>query len=200
MTVAVLFARADSHYKALPDVEVYDMERDAKTTVVRGMAIPGFPGYYVTETGHVISSRTNAGKVGSAFRVRRTALDGKGYPSLTLIAERHRLKRRVHRLVAEGFVANPLGLPCVRHLDGDKENNAATNLAWGSYLENENDKHRHGTWALRVGGGKLNVDDRATILSLHAAGVGYREIAASLSVHRDTVYRVVRGKTWAWKS
>lgn len=31
MTVAVLFARADSHYKALADVEVYDMERDART-------------------------------------------------------------------------------------------------------------------------------------------------------------------------
>lgn len=31
MTVAVLFARADSHYKLLPDVEVYDMERDART-------------------------------------------------------------------------------------------------------------------------------------------------------------------------
>jgi hypothetical protein len=31
MTVAVLFARADSHYKTLPDVEVYDMERDART-------------------------------------------------------------------------------------------------------------------------------------------------------------------------
>ncbi len=29
--VAVLFARADSHYKALPGVEVYDMERDART-------------------------------------------------------------------------------------------------------------------------------------------------------------------------
>lgn len=31
MTVAVLFARADSVYKALPDVEVYDAERDART-------------------------------------------------------------------------------------------------------------------------------------------------------------------------
>jgi hypothetical protein len=30
-TVAVLFARADSHYKALAGVEVYDMERDART-------------------------------------------------------------------------------------------------------------------------------------------------------------------------
>lgn len=30
-TVAVLFARADSHYKTLCGVEVYDMERDART-------------------------------------------------------------------------------------------------------------------------------------------------------------------------
>lgn len=31
MTVAVLFARSDSCYKVLSDVEVYDMERDART-------------------------------------------------------------------------------------------------------------------------------------------------------------------------
>lgn len=30
-TVAVLFARSDSHYKTLPACEVYDMERDART-------------------------------------------------------------------------------------------------------------------------------------------------------------------------
>ena len=30
MTVAVLFARADSVYKSLPDCDVYDMERDAR--------------------------------------------------------------------------------------------------------------------------------------------------------------------------
>lgn len=29
--VAVLFARADSHYKGLPNVDVYDMARDART-------------------------------------------------------------------------------------------------------------------------------------------------------------------------
>lgn len=30
-SVAVLFARADSNYKALPECDVYDMERDART-------------------------------------------------------------------------------------------------------------------------------------------------------------------------
>jgi hypothetical protein len=31
MTVAILFARADSYYKTLPDTDVYDMARDART-------------------------------------------------------------------------------------------------------------------------------------------------------------------------
>lgn len=31
MTVAVLFARADSHYKTIPACDVYDMARDART-------------------------------------------------------------------------------------------------------------------------------------------------------------------------
>jgi hypothetical protein len=31
MSVAVLFARADSVYKTMPDVDVYDIERDART-------------------------------------------------------------------------------------------------------------------------------------------------------------------------
>ena len=31
MTVAVLFARADSFYKTLPDTDVYDIDRDART-------------------------------------------------------------------------------------------------------------------------------------------------------------------------
>ena len=30
MTVAVLFARKDSHYKGLPDCDVWDAERDAR--------------------------------------------------------------------------------------------------------------------------------------------------------------------------
>lgn len=31
MDVAILFARSDSHYKTLPDLDVYDIDRDART-------------------------------------------------------------------------------------------------------------------------------------------------------------------------
>jgi len=37
---------------------------------------------------------------------------------------------RVHRLVAEAFLPNLYGLPCVNHLDNNQLNNDAENLEW----------------------------------------------------------------------
>lgn len=37
-----------------------------------------------------------------------------------------------HRVVAEAFVDNPEGLPCVMHKDGNRGNNNASNLEWCS--------------------------------------------------------------------
>lgn len=42
----------------------------------------------------------------------------------------------IHRLVAEAFIPNPLGLRCVNHIDENKENNRADNLEWCSYQYN----------------------------------------------------------------
>jgi len=54
VTVAVLFAREDSHYKTLPQCDVYDMARDARTydgphpvaahLVDQGVGVVGAPG------------------------------------------------------------------------------------------------------------------------------------------------------------
>ena len=42
----------------------------------------------------------------------------------------------IHILVAKAFIPNPLNLPTVNHIDGNKHNNSVTNLEWATYSEN----------------------------------------------------------------
>ena len=44
----------------------------------------------------------------------------------------------IHRLVAEAFIPNPLGLRDVDHIDGNRTNNNPTNLRWVTHKENCN--------------------------------------------------------------
>ena len=52
----------------------------------------------------------------------------------------------IHRLVAEAFLPNPLGLRDVDHIDGNRTNNNLTNLRWVTHKENcnnPNTKYKH---------------------------------------------------------
>ena len=46
----------------------------------------------------------------------------------------------VHRLVAETFIPNPKGKPCINHKDGNRKNNHVTNLEWATHSENNKDR------------------------------------------------------------
>lgn len=44
--------------------------------------------------------------------------------------------KRVHRLVAETYIPNPLKKCCINHINGDKKDNRVENLEWVSSREN----------------------------------------------------------------
>lgn len=59
-----------------------------------------------------------------------------GYKQVTLYKDGFAKLFMVHRLVAKAFVLNPNRKPHVNHKDGNKGNNAASNLEWCTRQEN----------------------------------------------------------------
>lgn len=100
------------------------------------LPIPGWERMYsISNFGNVRNDRT--GYILATPPIRR------GYPTVTLAGEGRRVNQSVHRLVADAFVDGDGEV--IRHLDGNKMNARADNLAYGSQSENIKDAVRHGT-------------------------------------------------------
>ena len=83
--------------------------------------------YDVSETGLIRSN---------CQLILKTRLDRYGYEIVTLYAEGKAFTKKVHRLVAQAFIENPLELATVNHKDGIKTNNHVDNLEWLSVRDN----------------------------------------------------------------
>jgi hypothetical protein len=69
-------------------------------------------------------------------------------------------KYALHRLVASTYLENPENKPFVNHIDGNKTNNALSNLEWVTCKENNQHNHNVGLikcFTRKVG--KFNLDD-----------------------------------------
>lgn len=68
--------------------------------------------------------------IGGSKKILKDQSTPGGYRNITLSVARRPRVFMVHQLVADAFVPNPEGKKIVRHIDGNKQNNNASNLRW----------------------------------------------------------------------
>lgn len=137
------------------------------------------------------------GKIYSNKRKQRHELVGKvcnaGYRMVVLTLNRQKHYVNVHRLIAKVFVSNPMNLPEVNHIDGDKLNNKVSNLEWVSTRQNQ-------LHAVRMGRSrqiKINMATAEKIRTLYATGCyTQRELAKMFDIGKTNIGYIINGKRW----
>ncbi|OCP21978.1 MULTISPECIES: hypothetical protein [unclassified Ensifer] len=115
----------------------------------------------------------------------------------------------VNRVIALAFLPNPLNLPQVNHIDGDKSHNYLKQptpeliAKWGEYqLEwstgRDNEKHAHAN-GLKTGRGSQNSNAKLTapqVQEIRASSASPTALAKEYGVARSTIINIKEGKTW----
>lgn len=166
-------------------------------------AIPGFPRYAINESGVVLSICGHGFGAGTnlpwadAKQIKPTTGTG-GYQFVSLRHDGRTSRASVHALVITTFVGPcPLGMQC-RHLDGNRTNNHVSNLAWGTPLENQHDRIRHGTnnKGSNVCTSKLTDNDVLEIRRRAANGESKVDIAKDFPVNPPNISHIVLRRSW----
>ena len=164
--------------------------RDYKTA--KHMPIRGYESDYdVYDNGQILSKLTDMWL--------RQSVDTKGYLKVVLNKDGEYKTYRVHVLVAQHFIPNPMNLPVVNHIDGNKTNPDYTNLEWVTYSENT--KHAHDTHLITKTNNKVVVrGDGVEYKSLTEAATANGITKSAISKVLHGVRKSAGGHTWTEKS
>lgn len=163
--------------------------------------VKDFPDYAVDSNGDVWSLKNNKWGLRKEYFKLKPWTGTDGYSRVTLYQINRKVKRPVHQLILEAFVGKcPVGMEA-RHGDGNKENNRADNLEWGTPKENQADRLKHGTDARgeKHKNSKLISSQVKEIKNLLKQGdLSQYAIAELFNVSRSTILSIHRGVNWHW--
>lgn len=181
------------------------MNKQAKPNGGRGIEewrdIPGYEGLYqVSDQGQV---RRLAGTAKcKTTRILKASPRG-GYLSVSLCMNGKPKGIEVHRLVTWAFLGKQ-GDWWVNHKDGDKRNNALSNLEYLTPGQNTKHAYDHGLQPSRRGSGngyaKLTEDDVWAIRMITAHCLddigGRRVLPQMFGVSQTTITEIINGNLW----
>lgn len=160
--------------------------------------VDGFPDYAVSNLGRI--KRLVRSKTSRAGLILKGGTDNGGYQHVILWHCGKSKIFKVHRLVLTTFVGPcPPSLEAL-HKDNDRQNNALSNLRWGTRKENADDRSKAGSQAgHRNGQAKLTLAQVAEIRKrykpydkVHGGNPMAREYGIGLS----TMESILAERTW----
>lgn len=111
---------------------------------------------------------------------------------------------RVHRIVAEAFIENPLCLPIINHIDCNRSNNSFENLEWCTQKQNLDHSRNLGRMCQNFWLGKRSPNSSLTDEAVEEirkryseGGISYESLAKSFGTNKRTVGRIIKGETYA---
>lgn len=169
--------------------------------------VPGFDKIYeVSNFGRVRSfAKGRAGLV----LLPKLPDDPRRYKAVSLHANGRRIRRHVHSLVADAFLpSRPSPSHQIRHLNGDRGDCTASNLAWGTAKDNAVDRNLHGRTSRGASHGmhgrrlfgemngvaKLSSD---AVRAIRTSTGTQRDIARRFNVTQGVVWRIIHRKAWS---
>ncbi len=175
--------------------------------------IPGFPGYHISNDGRAWTTKVlvyGGGSPGCRCKHDGPMKEMKlqetkqkpHYKVIVLVDENKKCRTRlVGRLVLEAFVGPcPEGMEC-RHMDGNAHNNNLWNLAWGTPVQNCEDRSRHGRQPHMRG--ELNgfhklIEEEVIEIRrrYRVGGITQRELAEEYNVAYSNIRFIIERITW----
>lgn len=119
------------------------------------------------------------------------------YWKVSLTDGKRRTQQHVHVLVCSAFHgAKPLPHLEVRHLDDDKDHNAAKNLSWGTARENYDDSARNGRRRHKIS--RALSEDEVRMVRKALRTMNANQVARLLDVSHSVVRGIKTGTTYQW--
>ena len=162
--------------------------------------VVGYEGIYQVSSNGRIKSLARFIVCGHGGRMKReTILKNQthpdGYPQIELNLNAKKFQVKIHRLVAQSFLSNPLNLPYVNHKDGDKTNNSIENLEWCTPSENLIHAYSTGLKTCKNGNEhhntKINSDEHKKVLGL-LKNNSQRKVAKIYGVSQTVIQNILR--------
>lgn len=107
---------------------------------------------------------------------------------------------RVHRIVAEAFLPNPLNLPMVNHIDGNTQNNLLSNLEWCTPSNNiQNALARGVVWSKNAPKGEHqhhSILKESQIKKIRASKKSCKKLALEFNTCESNIRNIINRVSW----